>query len=420
MRPEEFGVRGGGAPEAYLRGVHASFNNKPRHAGGGETVLPYHPVSLRAALGAQLARTPPGGFVLLNAFNEWGEGCAVEPSEEFGRGWLDAIAGALRDAGAGGAGAPLLPRAGSGLPAVPPTPLLRPAVCFALPVDASDGGEASFFSLARALNALQRLDNGGWVAYVADAGSVGGRGAYPALRELIAARNDPRIRLVGGDDAALAALRGRLGGDGGGAAKGAVGDALVAEKCGGEARAAWAALASVRDWYAPDALNDLPEGADAVLLHSHSAGTEEAALGPLRAAPGACCDRLARYACGGGRGGEELGALLVRGSALRRGGVSFEALLRGCGGGGGCAARAGVAALEAVAGPPLRVHRHPPGACALLHGPSAASCALAGGLYHDAGPSAAACFEHSDFPLPLDAVDWRKFLRPEGCVCAKY
>jgi hypothetical protein len=433
--PPPGGGSGGGfpapaaPPEAYLHGVHAAFNNKPRHATDGrETAHPYHPVSLRAALGAQLRRTPRGGYVLLNAWNEWGEGCVVEPSEEFGEGWLAAIAGALRDASAGGPGAPLVPRVGSGLPAPPPPRAAlataaaaaapAPTFCFALPVDAGDGAEASFFSLARALNALQRLDLGDWVAYVADAGAVGGRAPYPALAELIAARGDPRIRFVGGEgSAALRALRAR-----GGASAAAVGDALLAERCVGEARAAWVALASARDWYAPDALNDLPEGADVVLLHAHSARTEDAALGPLGAEPdGACCDRLARYACGDGRGGEEVGALLVRGSALRRGGLSFEALAGGCGaeGGGACAARGALAALEAVAAPPLRVHRHPPGACALLHGPSAASCALGGALYHDAGAQRASCFEAHAFPLPLGDVDWRKFVRPGGCACAK-
>jgi hypothetical protein len=96
-------------PRDYFYGVHASFNNKPRHlADGRETVLPYHPVNLRHALRQQLGRTGNDSYVFLNAWNEWGEGEAVEPSQEFGHSWLQAIKDAIADDATGIEG-PLVP-----------------------------------------------------------------------------------------------------------------------------------------------------------------------------------------------------------------------------------------------------------------------------------------------------------------------
>jgi hypothetical protein len=101
-----------GPTASYYHGVHASFNNKPRHLKDGkETVLPYHPANLRAALRTQLGRTPNGSFVFLNAWNEWGEGEAVEPSLEFGHGFLQAIKDALEE-DATGLEAPIVHRVG--------------------------------------------------------------------------------------------------------------------------------------------------------------------------------------------------------------------------------------------------------------------------------------------------------------------
>ena len=42
-----------------------------------------------------LARTKPGGFVFVNAWNEWGEGAALEPSVQWGRRWLQATRDAI-------------------------------------------------------------------------------------------------------------------------------------------------------------------------------------------------------------------------------------------------------------------------------------------------------------------------------------
>lgn len=45
-----------------------------------------------------LARTvTPGGFVFVNAWNEWGEGAALEPSVQWGRRWLQATLEAVEE-----------------------------------------------------------------------------------------------------------------------------------------------------------------------------------------------------------------------------------------------------------------------------------------------------------------------------------
>lgn len=48
-----------------------------------------------------LARTDAGGFLFVNAWNEWGEGAAIEPSLQWGRRWLEATHEAVMEAKVG-------------------------------------------------------------------------------------------------------------------------------------------------------------------------------------------------------------------------------------------------------------------------------------------------------------------------------
>jgi hypothetical protein len=85
-------------PRDYFYGVHASFNNKPRHQEDNkEFVRPSHPVVLHGMLRHKLALSHPGSFLFINAFNEWGEGAVLEPSVEFGHGWLRAVKAAVEE-----------------------------------------------------------------------------------------------------------------------------------------------------------------------------------------------------------------------------------------------------------------------------------------------------------------------------------
>ena len=40
-------------------------------------------------------KTPEHQVIILKSWNEWGEGNYVEPDQEFGRGWLEAVKNAL-------------------------------------------------------------------------------------------------------------------------------------------------------------------------------------------------------------------------------------------------------------------------------------------------------------------------------------
>ncbi|KAL4514405.1 hypothetical protein Ndes2526B_g03931 [Nannochloris sp. 'desiccata'] len=84
-------------------GACSTFDNNPRHTGSPETVavVPSHPSILKFWLRQNLARAEKGDFVFLNAWNEWGEGAAIEPSIEWGRRWLEAIKAAVVEEGAG-------------------------------------------------------------------------------------------------------------------------------------------------------------------------------------------------------------------------------------------------------------------------------------------------------------------------------
>ena len=83
----------------HFYGACAAFDSTPRHAKSMDSagVLPSHPSIFKYWMRQNLARTEPGGIVLVNAWNEWGEGEAIEPSVQWGHRWLEAIRDALAE-----------------------------------------------------------------------------------------------------------------------------------------------------------------------------------------------------------------------------------------------------------------------------------------------------------------------------------
>ena len=456
----------GTVPGDYFLGAHAGFNNKPRHAtDGAERVLPYHPTALRFSLRSALRRSPPGSFVFVNAWNEWGEGCVLEPSVEFGQGWLRAVAGAVAEEAAG---APLVvvPRAGGGLPPPPqvaeaaaaaaeaaaaaaqpppppPTPPLPPPPAPALaPTPGAgevcilirsfkghaDGGQ---FTLRRMLGSLLALENPRWRAYVVDNSAD----FFHAAAGIVASLGDARIAAVPPlPDAQRAAYESAT------SFYPFVDDALGAHclRAAAAPPPAWLLVTNGDNFYAPDALNWLPPDADLVLMNFHSRYTLANALRLAGADAGGCCSRLAAYTCTAAApviGQVDLGGMLISAAAWVA-----------AGGGGGGNASASSAALDAA---PLsfsrftgacgaaschdgalaqhvdrvlrwRIARHPPSACAFFHNPNPAACALVGGIYYDSEDWAAAgCYDAAALPLPLGEVDWHKFASGQGCVCRR-
>jgi SAM-dependent methyltransferase len=98
-------VRFGDLAEQYLandytkrrvyRGVVPSWDNTARVNGRGLTTLDATPVNYerwlnRATHLTMLQRTPSERLVFINAWNEWAEGCHLEPDQRFGCGFLEA------------------------------------------------------------------------------------------------------------------------------------------------------------------------------------------------------------------------------------------------------------------------------------------------------------------------------------------
>ena len=76
------------------------WDNTPRLPHNGHVFVNTHPANYErwlTAIVAQTARSAPPGerFVFINAWNEWAEGCHLEPDEAFGRAYLEATLRAL-------------------------------------------------------------------------------------------------------------------------------------------------------------------------------------------------------------------------------------------------------------------------------------------------------------------------------------
>ena len=82
------------------RGVMAGWDNTPRLANNGHVFVNAHPANYQRWLTAilqQTARSHPSDaqLVFINAWNEWAEGCHLEPDLAFGRAYLEATKAAL-------------------------------------------------------------------------------------------------------------------------------------------------------------------------------------------------------------------------------------------------------------------------------------------------------------------------------------
>jgi len=89
------------SPEFRLhRGIMVGWDNTPRVPNNGHVFVNSHPANYQrwlTALVTQTAREHPPGerLVFINAWNEWAEGCHLEPDQMYGRGYLEATRAAL-------------------------------------------------------------------------------------------------------------------------------------------------------------------------------------------------------------------------------------------------------------------------------------------------------------------------------------
>ena len=332
-------------------------------------------------------------------------------------------------------------------------------------------GSPSLFTLRRHLDTLERLERQDWVGYVVDVGADGSAFVPSHLQGVVAEAEDDRLSIVsvpealrGGAPAGSPAARYRiadavvarhclgLGGEGGGGAAGAArrlrgagseggaGAAAQEEGAGAEPplaspAAPWFLVSSASNFYAPDALNYLPEDADLVVMNYHSATGLVRSAGAQKgsggggggsggggggSSPSNCCTRLNTYQCPTASprvGSIDLGAMLFSAHSYASAGLALGDFLDAC---SYPEAPCPDGALAEHVDRQLnwRTRFHPPGACALYHNPNPLSCALVGGLFYDTDDvSKARCFEPPDFPIALGSVDWSKFADKQGCVC---
>jgi lipopolysaccharide biosynthesis protein len=98
--------------------VCARWDNTPRAGANGVVLHRSTPESYGEWLSATIARVldepEDQRLVFLNAWNEWAEGCHLEPDQLYGRGYLEATMNALSSSGATGGGDAALPQLGEG------------------------------------------------------------------------------------------------------------------------------------------------------------------------------------------------------------------------------------------------------------------------------------------------------------------
>jgi lipopolysaccharide biosynthesis protein len=87
----------------YFRGVMVGWDNTPRLQDNGQIFVNSHPANYGRWLSAiveqaRRRREPDERIVFINAWNDWGEGCHLEPDQAFGRAYLQATRDALTPA----------------------------------------------------------------------------------------------------------------------------------------------------------------------------------------------------------------------------------------------------------------------------------------------------------------------------------
>ena len=89
-------------PPSFMRfrGVMTGWDNTPRVQNAGQIFVNSHPENYRRWLAATIDQTrtlrrEEERIVFINAWNEWGEGCHLEPDQHFGRAYLEATRTAL-------------------------------------------------------------------------------------------------------------------------------------------------------------------------------------------------------------------------------------------------------------------------------------------------------------------------------------
>lgn len=398
LRPEDFGA----AHDNYYFGVHAGWNNKPRHLQDGkETIIPYHPSILKFTLRRQLARTAPDSFVFINAWNEWGEGAAIEPSAEMGYSWLQAIKDAVdEDANS----TPFLAPAGLGKGTEFPA-----RVCIAVRtyVKHDDG---AMFSLRTTLASLLNFSNHNWDAFIFNTDSV----PFANLSDIVSSFRDPRLHVVSTPSSFVRKYDEHESAY-------ELSDYVLNKYCLSTGNFGWFILTNGDNFYTTDALNILPvHNTDMVLMNFFGRWHYINSFKHGGMATEHCCTRLEHFPhCPLAqplKGLADVGGMVISSRSWISHRLNFSMFHRTC----DTSCHDGALAEHVDQKLGWRILTHPFGVCTFHHNPNPISCKLVGGIYVDAGENEAGCYDIHSLPIPLDEVDWVKFFAPAACICRKH
>lgn len=404
------------AADVHYFGAHCGWDNTPRHA--TDKVYTFHmshPSIYKYVLRQNLARTKPGGFVFVNAWNEWGEGAAIEPSLQWGRRWLQATREAVQEE-ARGQGNTIGPDGFATSIFLPPAgvPSHSPgddSVCII--VRTYQGHATGQYNLHQLLSSLQGLQFQNWQAFVSSIDNQ----PFPELSLIVKSFRDKRMKIVKLPPQYLEPFSWEKAGY-------KATDKLMQQYCL-SGSFDWVLVTNGDNWYTPDALNYLPRDKDMVLMNFYGRYTPVTEVVTTNATQkGAplsnCCVRFNDLPCTAAApkvGFTDLGGIVLDAHKFLAGAWTFTYY------DGHCTHSCHDGALvEDLISAGWTYATQPIRACALHHNANPVSCRLLGGTYIDSlDYYKAGCVDMAiQSEISLNSVNYLNFMQSHGsCFCER-
>jgi hypothetical protein len=416
-------VSTGKSADSHFFGVSAAFDNSPTHPAPKDhpTIFPFHPSHLYFWLRQNLARTEPGGFVFLNAWNGWEEGAAIEPSVQWGRRWLEAVRQAVHDEQRGHVANILPDGFVSSVPLEhnPGMPEIHKArqdkVCII--VRTYKNQTTGIYNIHQLLNSLLALDHQNWKAFVVNTDVT----PFENLQSIVDLyEHEGKIE--------ISPLAPQKSFERDTNSPYEVTDKAIIQHCGASKEFKWLLVTNGDNWYTPDALDFLPSDVDLVFMNFYSRWSLINMITTTNTPDDqACCVRLADFQCmvaDAKIGSIDLGAIIFDYQHYAKEQLSFT-MFNGesdarCGvKNGGC--HDGIM-IEYLMDKNWSYRGHPVDVCTMHHNANPRSCEMVGGTWYDTTNRAAiGCYYGSQkhiLPMPLENVNYQAYMSSEAaCVC---
>ena len=394
----------------YILGISTAVDNSPRQAGAA-TVQPSHPSLFRHILHHQIHRSRTG-IVIANAWNDWGEGAALEPSVEWGRAWLENVKRAKLQK-------PNL-QLQNGLPhrlslrnaGVQDGNYAENQDRICIIVRTFHGHALGLYNVHLFISSLQTTSNSHWDAFFLDT-DVRSH-PFVLLPSILRSYNDSRLRFAeiptnfqNPYNSSMSAYD--------------LVDWAIYNSCSHD-NYGFLLVTNADNWYAPDAFNMLPTKQTNLIVMNFYGRYNVIAdvIFGSKSGMDNCCIRLNNKDCflaSPKVSFIDLGAVIFDLTKFREESRAFTPFTGVCG--GACHDGALLQSLTETHGWTWKGHDI--GVCALYHNPSPQSCSIVGGVYFDTlNGNSAGCYDISDLPIPWSDVNWDNFMKShEACVCAK-